>query len=127
MQIIISITKSLVCGAASLLLSTTAAIAERLPDPLPLEAATQFAIRHRTEIAAANARAEALAQRPAIVGALEDPMVSPSVDHYPFKMMEAEESSGRRFDWNVTLEQRFPIEAPATAFFRFHHLEGIVI
>jgi outer membrane protein TolC len=101
--------KVLACAAACLLLSSTAAIAEPLPDPLSLEAVAQFAVRHRTEIAAANARAEALAQRPAIVGALEDPMLSPSIDHYPFEMMEEEEGGGRRFDWNVTIEQRFPM------------------
>ena len=84
-------------------------MAQSLPTPLTLDAVTQFAVRHRTEIAAADARAEALAQRPAIVGALEDPMLSPSIDHYPFKMMEEEDSGGRRFDWNVTLEQRFPM------------------
>ena len=100
--------QALARATAFLLLSTAAVIAEPLPDPLPLEAVTQFAVRHRTEIAAANARAEALAQRPAIVGALEDPMLSPSIDHYPFKMMEEEESTGR-FDWNVTIEQRFPM------------------
>jgi outer membrane protein TolC len=67
-----------------------------------------IAVRNRAEVSAANARAEALAQRPAIVGALEDPMISPSIDHYPFDMME-EEGGGRRYDWSVSVEQRFPL------------------
>ena len=78
------------------------------PDPLQLSDVTEFALQNRSEVSAANARAEALAQRPAIVGALEDPMISPSIDHYPFKMME-EEGGGQRFDWSVTVEQRFPL------------------
>jgi cobalt-zinc-cadmium efflux system outer membrane protein len=79
-----------------------------LPDPLQVADVTDIALRNRAEVSAANARAEALAQRPAIVGALEDPMVSPSVDHYPFEMME-EEGGGRRYDWSVSVEQRFPL------------------
>jgi outer membrane protein TolC len=63
---------------------------------------------NRGEVAAARARAEALAERPAIVGALEDPMISPSVDHYPFRMMD-EEEGGRRYDWSIAVEQRFPL------------------
>jgi outer membrane protein TolC len=35
-------------------------------------------------------------------------MVSPSIDHYPFDMM-AEEGGGRRYDWSVSVEQRFPL------------------
>ena len=62
---------------------------------------------NRGEIAAARARADALAERPAIDGALEDPMISPSIDHYPFKMMEGE--SSRRYDWSIAVEQRFPL------------------
>ena len=91
--------------------------AERpLPDPLQLSDVTTIALRDRGEVAAAYARAEALAQRPAIVGALEDPMVSPSIDHYPFDMMEPENEmgepvgdNGRRYDWSISVEQRFPL------------------
>jgi cobalt-zinc-cadmium efflux system outer membrane protein len=79
-----------------------------LPDPLQLGDVTRIALRDRAEVSAANSRAEALAQRPAIVGALEDPMVSPSIDHYPFEMMDDEEG-GRRYDWSITVEQRFPL------------------
>ena len=91
---------------------------ETPPDEWPrdswqLNDVTEIALRSRAEVSVANARAEALAQRPAIVGALEDPMVSPSVDHYPFDMPEEEgemgEGGGRRYDWSVSVEQRFPL------------------
>jgi outer membrane protein TolC len=96
------------CVGAAALQTTASAATIVLPDPLQLSEVTDIALRSRAEVAAANARAEALAQRPAIVSALEDPMVSPSIDHYPFDMME-EEGSGRRYDWSVTVEQRFPL------------------
>lgn len=98
----------LLCVGATALQTTTSAATIVLPDPLQLSEVTAIALRSRAEVAAANARAEALAQRPAIVSALEDPMVSPSIDHYPFDMME-EEGGGRRYDWSVTVEQRFPL------------------
>jgi outer membrane protein, heavy metal efflux system len=75
--------------------------------PLELSEVIREARANRGEIAAARARAEALAERPAIVGALEDPMISPSVDHYPFRMMDEED--GRRYDWSIAVEQRFPL------------------
>ena len=74
---------------------------------LTLEHVVSSALRNRGEIAAAQARAESLAQRPAIVGALEDPMISPSIDHYPFDMMD--EEGGSRYDWSISVEQRFPL------------------
>ena len=74
---------------------------------LTLETVVQHALRNRGEIAAARARAESLAERPAIVGALEDPMISPSIDHYPFDMMD--EEGGSRYDWSISVEQRFPL------------------
>jgi len=79
-----------------------------LPTPLSLNEVIRIARENRTEVAALSARAEALSQRPAIVGALEDPMLSPAIDHYPFEMME-EDESGRRYDWSITVEQRFPL------------------
>jgi len=82
--------------------------ATALPTPLSLDDAIRIARENRSEVAALGARAEALSQRPAIVGALEDPMLSPAIDHYPFKMMEGEES-GRRYDWSIAVEQRFPL------------------
>jgi cobalt-zinc-cadmium efflux system outer membrane protein len=77
------------------------------PPPLTLKAVVEAAVLHRGEIAAAHARAQASAQRPAIDGALEDPMISPSIDHYPFDMMEDE--GGNRYDWSVAIEQRLPL------------------
>jgi outer membrane protein, heavy metal efflux system len=74
---------------------------------LTLERVAEYALRNRGEIVAAQARASALAQRPAIVSALEDPMVSPAIDHYPFDMMD--EEGGSRYDWSVSIEQRFPL------------------
>lgn len=79
-----------------------------LPTPFTLAAAIRIARENRREIVAMSARAEALAQRPDIVGALEDPMLSPAVDHYPFSMME-EDDGGRRYDWSIAVEQRFPL------------------
>jgi cobalt-zinc-cadmium efflux system outer membrane protein len=83
------------------------------PGTLRLEDVLRIAVRSRAELAAANARADALAERPAIVGGLEDPMISPSIDHYPFDMPEDEEMGGsddqRRYDWSVRVEQRFPL------------------
>lgn len=86
---------------------------------------------NRKEIAAAQARVDAASARPAIVSALEDPMLSPSIDHFPFKEMGAgagmqttpdmntgaplatpdqpAEGSGRRFDWSIGVEQKFPL------------------
>lgn len=76
-----------------------------LPDPLRVGDVATIALRNRAEIVAANARADAFAQRPAIVSALEDPMISTSIDHYPFETMGV----GRRFDRSITIEQRFPL------------------
>lgn len=82
-------------------------------DALRLDDVIRIAVRSRAEVTAANARAEALASRPAIVGALEDPMISPSIDHYPFDMPRDEEmgegGGGQRYDWSVSVEQRFPL------------------
>ena len=64
-------------------------------------AGQEIAASQRQELVAAQARVRASEQRPAIVGALEDPMVSASIDHKPFGM------SG--MDWSVTVEQRLPL------------------
>jgi outer membrane protein TolC len=81
---------------------------DQFPAPrLTLERVAEYALRNRGEIVAAQARASALAQRPSIVGALEDPMVSPAIDHYPFDMMD--EEGGSRYDWSVSIEQSFPL------------------
>lgn len=72
-----------------------------LPSPLRVEDVMQIAKSRRAEVIAARARARAAAQRPQIVSALEDPEVSPAIDHFPF--------AGGRPDWSVNVEQRFPL------------------
>lgn len=72
-----------------------------LPDPLRLEDVLQWARDHRAEIQAARAASRAAAERPAIVSSLEDPMVSPSVDHLPVALHGA--------DVSLVVEQRFPL------------------
>ncbi|EXS68704.1 MULTISPECIES: TolC family protein [unclassified Sphingobium] len=77
-----------------------------LPSPLRISDVTTIALQNRAEVTAAKARADALAQRPAIVSSLEDPMVSVSVDHYPFSAMM---DGGRRYDRSISVEQKFPL------------------
>lgn len=72
-----------------------------LPDPLTLEDVATYARQHRQEIVAAWARARAADQRPAIVSALEDPMIMPSIDHLPFMLDGA--------DVSLMIEQKFPL------------------
>jgi outer membrane protein TolC len=72
-----------------------------LPSPLGLADVVRLAAERRDEIAAARSRIQAGEARPAIVSALDDPMVSPSLDHLPFGMDGA--------DWSVTIEQQFPL------------------
>ncbi len=74
---------------------------DALPSPLQLEDVLRFARSHRAEITAARAQARATAQRPAIVSSLEDPMISPSIDHLPFML--------HGVDVSLTVEQRFPL------------------
>jgi cobalt-zinc-cadmium efflux system outer membrane protein len=81
--------------------STVAEPTDALPNPLRIEDVVRYARTHRAELLAARARARAAAERPAIVSALEDPMVSPSLDHLPFKLDGA--------DVSLTVEQRFPL------------------
>jgi outer membrane protein TolC len=101
---------STVCLIAAAFTGNASAAKDRTQIPAPeltLERVAEYALRNRGEIVAAQARASALAQRPAIVGALEDPMVSPAIDHYPFDMMD--EEGGSRYDWSVSIEQRFSL------------------
>ena len=72
-----------------------------LPSPLTLGHVIQIAGERRDEIQAAHARTRAGEARPAIVSALADPMISPSLDHLPFMLGGANVS--------VTLEQQFPL------------------
>lgn len=75
--------------------------ASPLPSPLSLVDVVRIAGEHRAEIEAARARTRAAEQRPAIVSALPDPMISPSLDHLPFMWGGA--------DVSVTVEQQFPL------------------
>lgn len=100
--------------ACAFLQAGLAASEPNISDSIQLDEVIRIAVRTRGELAAANARAEAMAARPAIVGALEDPMVSPSIDHYPFDMPKAEDEmgeggGGQRYDWSFSVEQRFPL------------------
>ena len=72
-----------------------------LPSPLTIGDVARLASERRDEVAAARARRRAADERPAIVGALDDPMLSPSLDHLPFMWGGA--------DFSVTYEQQFPL------------------
>jgi outer membrane protein, heavy metal efflux system len=72
-----------------------------LPSPLRLGDAVRIAAERRDEIQAARARARAGESRPAIVSALGDPMISPSLDHLPFMFGGA--------DVSITIEQQIPV------------------
>lgn len=63
----------------------------------------RIASERREEVIAARSAIRAGEQRPAIVSALEDPMVAVSLDHVPFM--------GGGADVNVTVEQRFPLSS----------------
>lgn len=88
-------------GSATL---ANAATGQTLPlpaSPLSLADVVRIASERRDEIAVARARTLAAEQRPAIVSALEDPMISPSLDHLPFMWGGA--------DVSVTIEQQIPL------------------
>jgi outer membrane protein TolC len=72
-----------------------------LPSPLNLSDVIRIAVERRDEIQAARARMTAGEARPAIVSALPDPMISPSLDHLPFMLNGA--------DVSVTIEQQIPL------------------
>ena len=72
-----------------------------LPSPLRLGDVIRIAGERRDEIAVARARTRAGEARPAIVSALDDPMIAPSLDHLPFMFDGA--------DVSVTVEQQFPL------------------
>ncbi len=91
---------------AAAILSLIAASSVRaegaLPTPLTIEYVARLARDHRPEVSAARARAKAAAQRPAMVGGLDDPMLMPSVEA-PF-MLDGVEAS-------LLFEQDFPLSA----------------
>jgi outer membrane protein TolC len=80
---------------------TAAQATQPLPSPLTLGDVIRIAGERRDEIQAAQARIRAGEARPAIVSALADPMISPSLDHKPFTMSGA--------DYSVTIEQQIPL------------------
>jgi outer membrane protein, heavy metal efflux system len=86
-----------------------AAEPSRVEPSLTIEQAVAMARASRAEIAAARAAEAAAAERPAIVSALDDPMLMGGIDHYPRRMMPGEPQMGGRYDWSITLEQRFPL------------------
>ena len=75
--------------------------AQTLPSPLGLDDVMRLASERRDEIEAARARVRAGEARTAVVSALADPMISPSLDHLPFMLGGA--------NWSVTIEQQFPL------------------
>ena len=72
-----------------------------LPSPLSLGDVIRLASERRDEIQAAGARIRAGEARPTIVSALQDPMISPSLDHLPFMLGGA--------DVSITIEQQIPL------------------
>ena len=72
-----------------------------LPSPLSLGDVIRLAGERRDEIHAAHARVRAGEARPSIVSALQDPMISPSLDHLPFMLGGA--------DVSITVEQQIPL------------------
>jgi outer membrane protein TolC len=86
---------------------TAQSLAAQGPDPLPAPLKTADVVRiareRRSEVAAARSRVRAAAERPTIVSALDDPMLSPSVDHLPYKF--------DGFDRSITIEQRFSLSS----------------
>jgi len=90
-----------VLGFSIALLITTPAAGQALPSPLGLADVIRLAGERRDEIDAARARTRAGEERPAIVSALDDPMISPSLDHVPFM--------GGGASWSVTIEQAIPL------------------
>jgi outer membrane protein TolC len=75
--------------------------AKPLPSPLAIGDVIRIASERRDEIQAARARTRAGEARPAIVSALSDPMLSPSLDHLPFMLNGA--------DFSVAFEQQIPL------------------
>ena len=71
------------------------------PSPLGLGDVVKLAGERRDEIETARARVRAGEARPIIVSALDDPMISPSLDHLPFMLEGANVS--------FTIEQQIPL------------------
>ena len=98
---VLSIVVVLALGATGRPVQAGAQTSAPLPSPLSLGDVIRLASERRDEIQAARARIRAGEARPAIVSALEDPMISPSLDHLPFMLGGA--------DVSVTIEQRLSL------------------
>ena len=88
-------------GTAVLASSASGQALSTLPSPVSLADVVRLAGERRDEIHAARARMLAGEARPAIVSALDDPMIAPSLDHLPFM--------GGGADFSVTVEQQIPL------------------
>ena len=91
----------LVLGLSAAVPRASVAQEARLPTPLTLADVIRVAGQRRDEIEAARSRTAAAEARPAIVSALSDPMISPSLDHLPFMLGGA--------DVSFTIEQQIPL------------------
>ena len=92
---------ALIVGVAGVPSPSAAQPADALPSPLGLADVIRVAAERRDEIQASRARTRAGEARPTIVSALEDPMISPSLDHLPFMLGGANAS--------LTIEQQIPL------------------
>jgi len=81
---------------------SAAAAAEPADAPVSLNSAFAIARELRAEMRVSAARVDAARQRPAIVSALDDPVLSPSIDHKPVDAM-------MKTDRSITYEQSFPL------------------
>ena len=96
-----AVSQAVIGIAAILAAATVPSVAQTTTPPLRLADAVRLATGRRAEIEASRARARAGEARPIIVSALEEPMVSPSLDHLPFMLGGA--------DVSFTIEQRIPL------------------
>ena len=101
MHLLLRVGFVLAMSSAVLARAAMAQTASPLPSPLSLGDVVRIAGERRDEIAAARARRLAADQRPTIVSALDDPMLSPSLDHLPFMWGGA--------DVSLTIEQQIPL------------------
>lgn len=89
------------CAALLATVLSAPVMAQDLPAPLRLPDVVRLAGERRAEIEAVRASASAAEARAEVVAALEDPMLSSSLDHLPFSWEGA--------DYSFTIEQRFPL------------------
>ena len=92
---------TLATGGLPMPVNAIAQTTSALPSPLGLGDVIRLASERRDEIQAARARVRAGEARPTIVSALQDPMISPSLDHLPFMLGGA--------DVSFTIEQQIPL------------------